>query len=604
MAGRSSQADNRGIDLFGLLVSGKNRDYHTFKSSQTAPPPTGLTATGGIISDYAQGPEVYRAHVFTTSGTFNVSAIGDFGSNIEYLVVGGGGASGSSAYSGGGGAGGFRTNVPGHPLASPVAIPVATSPGTYPISIGAGGARGTSFGTNELGTSGNPSSFTSPISSQTVIAYGGGRGGAYNGAAAGAPGGSGGGGSANDGAIGEGYNPTTPTAVITAVPLPDPYSLTQGNPGGLGNGTGGAGGGGAGGAGTAQPGGSGGAGSPILITGTDVTYAAGGDGEVAATENGTDGTGSTGNGGIANGAAGGSGIVVVRYQIGQLAATAKASGGLISYHGNKTVHVFTGSGTFAAPGSFDETVDYLILGGGGAGGTSMHGAGGGAGGYRAASTPFTGPFSYTVVVGAGGRGSRTEHDAGGGGGWSQLGPLYVGGGGGGNGLTAQGPVPESPQGSDGGSSGGTSYNVAVLTSGPYGNDGGAAESSPAYGCGGGGGAGGAGGAGTTNSGGHGGTGVQLPSTFANTGLGYPGPSGDAIWLAGGGGGSLYATDPGGKGGGPGGPYAGAGNGSQGAGAAALLNSGSGGGGSERSPSPSVNMGGAGGSGIVLIAYPT
>ena len=29
-----------------------------------------LTATGGIISDYTSGSDIYRAHIFTTSGTF------------------------------------------------------------------------------------------------------------------------------------------------------------------------------------------------------------------------------------------------------------------------------------------------------------------------------------------------------------------------------------------------------------------------------------------------------------------------------------------------------------------------------------------------------
>ena len=32
------------------------------------PPPSGLTATGGIISDYGN----YRAHIFSSSGTFTV----------------------------------------------------------------------------------------------------------------------------------------------------------------------------------------------------------------------------------------------------------------------------------------------------------------------------------------------------------------------------------------------------------------------------------------------------------------------------------------------------------------------------------------------------
>ena len=78
----------------------------------SAPVPEGITATGGIISDYVEsGPgDVYRAHVFTNSGTFDVSAIGDHGSNIEYLVVAGGGGGGGHTTAGGGGAGGVRTN--------------------------------------------------------------------------------------------------------------------------------------------------------------------------------------------------------------------------------------------------------------------------------------------------------------------------------------------------------------------------------------------------------------------------------------------------------------------------------------------------------------
>ena len=53
--------------------------------------PGGHTASGGVISDFTSGSDVYRAHIFTSSGTFVVSAIGSFGSGVEYLVVGGGG---------------------------------------------------------------------------------------------------------------------------------------------------------------------------------------------------------------------------------------------------------------------------------------------------------------------------------------------------------------------------------------------------------------------------------------------------------------------------------------------------------------------------------
>ena len=42
-----------------------------------APIPEGLTATGGVISDYTASGTTYRAHVFTSSGTFTVSSIGN-----------------------------------------------------------------------------------------------------------------------------------------------------------------------------------------------------------------------------------------------------------------------------------------------------------------------------------------------------------------------------------------------------------------------------------------------------------------------------------------------------------------------------------------------
>ena len=49
-------------------------------------PPQGLTATGGVISDYTDGPAVYRAHVFTSSGTFTVTAPASGGTGIGSVV--------------------------------------------------------------------------------------------------------------------------------------------------------------------------------------------------------------------------------------------------------------------------------------------------------------------------------------------------------------------------------------------------------------------------------------------------------------------------------------------------------------------------------------
>ena len=40
----------------------------------------GLTASGGVISDYEASGTFYRAHVFTSSGTFNVTALA--GANV------------------------------------------------------------------------------------------------------------------------------------------------------------------------------------------------------------------------------------------------------------------------------------------------------------------------------------------------------------------------------------------------------------------------------------------------------------------------------------------------------------------------------------------
>ena len=110
MSGRSAKNNNRGSDLFGYFVSGKYKEFHTNQFASVAPP-SGLTATGGVISDYTDGPAVYRAHIFTSSGTFDVTAPGSFGDNVEYLVIAGGGGGGL----GGGGAGGYRSSVPPEP---------------------------------------------------------------------------------------------------------------------------------------------------------------------------------------------------------------------------------------------------------------------------------------------------------------------------------------------------------------------------------------------------------------------------------------------------------------------------------------------------------
>ena len=141
-------------------------------------------------------------------------------------------------------------------------------------------------------------------------------------------------------------------------------------------------------------------------------------------------TGGGGGGGTNNepGAAGGSGIVIIRYQIGEVAST-KASGGTVTQFAptletNKTVHVFTSSGVLKNPsGSPITNADYLVVGGGGGGASSNESAdgaaGGGAGGLISSHPDVPAPkrgsqitiptSDMTVVVGSGGGGAVFAH---------------------------------------------------------------------------------------------------------------------------------------------------------------------------------------------------
>ena len=389
--------------------------YQKQGSWPQSPTPPGLTATGGVISDYTSPPgAVYRAHVFTSSGTFTVSALSTnptLPNSVEYLVVGGGGAGGSAA---GGGAGGFRTNVPGYPAVG-TAFPVTAGPTSYSVIIGAGAAGFSNNSQSVVANNGSVSVFDNggpnPISSA-----GGGGGGHYPGSN-GAAGGSGGGGG----------TPSPPFAGGAGTNYPGPTQ--QGFPGGSGSTTlytsGGGGGAGAVGAdATPTQSGPGGAGYPIAIeTAAAKTYAGGGGGGVqqgpgkAAGAGGAGGGGgggawtsatwglggspggqpgapggslstsppfsagssptadgwggdggtSTGGGGggmgvsVTHSGSGGSGIVVVRYQIAQLTATAKATGGAISFYGGKTIHTFTNSGTFTNTSGSPLSVEYVYI---------------------------------------------------------------------------------------------------------------------------------------------------------------------------------------------------------------------------------------------------
>lgn len=633
------------------------------RSGADANPPTesSLNASGGIVSEYTDGAFNYKAHVFYGSANFTVTDLG-VDNNVEYFLVGGGGGAGGGYYSGGGGGGGVITNSPSHPLSNGTPFPVGI--GSYSVVIGGGGGGGSAPGL--IRNPGNRSTFAG-----IVTAYGGGAGGsgasppAPNG---GDPGGSGGGGAYFDGVSGIG------NSTLSSPP--------QGNNGGEGSPRGGGGGGGAGGIGTFVPNpvgsapftSNGGIGTSSNMTGISTFYAAGGAGcffgatdglttrasgiggrgatdytsfqtQVSLTElSAIVSTGSGGGGidqrstGYLGSGSGSSGVVVVRYKVPSLPATAKASGGLISYYGGKTVHTFTSTGIFVAPGSFNETLEVLLVAGGGGGGFSDGpGSGGGGGGgvlYTTTLASGSGPFTYTVTVGSGGAGGTPSPGNGVNGGNTTLlipsGPTTYTADGGGGGARGN----NSNAGSSGGSGGGGTGNA-----GGGGSGAGSATESPsgpftAYGFaggngyhdpgvhvegGGGGGAGGAGGSGTS---GTAGPGLKVTTNFGGPGVQINIDGNNYYWAAGGGGGghasgtSGYGGLGGGGGGGgtaqppsvgrkggtggltPGFDGGSPGNNAQGGNAG--QNTGSGGGGSANSPL----TGGSGGSGIVIIAYPS
>ena len=507
------------LDLFAHGYFERQGDIY---NAPGAAPPSGLIASGGVINDYTSGSDVYRAHIFTSSGALNVTALGSLGNNVDYLCVAGGGGNqlspaGQNRESGSGG-GGLLSSHPDVPATFKQTQVTISSTGNINIVVG-GGAGGK--------VQGSPSSiaFSSPVST-----VGGGHGQNLDNQVGG-PGGSGG---------GNWYSGATP-GQATNYPGPNQQGYPGGIWGGTNNWTGGAGGGA--GAQGANGGTSRSAGRTISITGSAVQYSRGGaSNSYPSTSRSESGIFNTGDGasGVGNG---GSGIVVVRYKIAELTATAKATGGAISFAGGKTIHAFVSSGDLNnTSGSTITNVDYLVVAGGGGGGAangSADGAAaGGAGGLRTSHpdcpsplrgsqiTISTGP--NTVVVGGGGAGGPFgPGNNGASGANSSFTPSYVSTGGGygslgsGNGGTG---------GSGGGSSGGGGAGVGGAGNTPpvspsQGNAGG--DNGPNFGSGGGGGFISVGSDSPSNNGGPGGTGIDLSISGASTGYAGGGGGGAA-----------------------------------------------------------------------------
>ena len=272
-----------------------------------------------------------------------------------------------------------------------------------------------------------------------------------------------------------------------------------------------------------------------------------------------------------------------------------ASGGSESTCGDYKIHTFTGPGTFTVTNegtpSGSNTLDYLVIAGGG-GGAQNYSAGGGAGGYRESAGTSSGSYSrsplgacvaalpatftsYPIIVGGGGSGYTCGPTSGS---PSSFSTITSTGGGRAGGNSSPNPVyfQGLPGGSGGGSRGGLSGGTGNTppVSPAQGKDGGGSDACTT--AGGGGGATAAGTGGTSSSGGNGGAGATssitgTPTTRAGGGAGK---------------GNAPAGNPGPGGGGAAGSPGGAGG----------INTGGGGG------AASGGCGGTGGSGVVIIRY--
>ena len=267
----------------GVLYSkgGDGGDANVAATS-TTPANTGIggEGSGSTLNSFANGiagaSGVVRikyyitTQVFDTVGTTSWTAP-DYVTSVTYLVVGGGGGAGNGYDNGGGGGGGGGMVRSGT---------LSVTPGTvYTVTVGAGGAGGANIRSDRPGTAGSDSVFGSIVS----LGGGGGKG-----------------------------SRTTPYTGAGVQQVLDPPAAPTGGSG-SGSGAGGKGGGGSGGDGTANSGstgGSGGIGLSSDITGSSVTYGAGGRGANSGSSNGGTNSGASNSGTGGNGGGAGSGASV------------------------------------------------------------------------------------------------------------------------------------------------------------------------------------------------------------------------------------------------------------------------------------------------------
>jgi len=307
-----------------IATSGSNLTISNDDHFITLPPPDTTYATGGTITTVAG--RTY--HTFTSNGTFTLLAsVG----TVEVMAIGGGG--GGGGYSGGGGGAG---NL--------VVVTSSLATGSYAVTVGTGGAGGT---TTQPGSAGNQSRFSA--TGINIRALGGGGGASDGIGIGGGNGGCGGGGAAGTQSLGgtAGLGVTTGMTSVVNVAFDGGDNPNATNPGPAGSGGGGtasvgvdvsaitpADGGDGGTAtlyrGTYYGGGGGGSAAPSGVYGTPTKGRGGGTAPPTSGGNGSlSGTTTQAQPGVANtgggggggedatagypGAAGGDGIVIVSY---------------------------------------------------------------------------------------------------------------------------------------------------------------------------------------------------------------------------------------------------------------------------------------------------
>ncbi len=169
--------------LFGVQKDSDLSLRGDVQSSRT-PPPEKVTASGGNLVDAAARGNGYTYHTFSSPGNFTVTAGRGSLGIIEVLVVAGGGSGSGTNVSGGAGAGGVV-----------LATGYEVTPGTYPVSVGGGGAAPAFSGPNPT-RSGNPGndSYFGPSGARLTAKGGAGSGNSYIGGVAAKSGGCGAGG--------------------------------------------------------------------------------------------------------------------------------------------------------------------------------------------------------------------------------------------------------------------------------------------------------------------------------------------------------------------------------------------------------------------------